>query len=118
MDSINEQQPEENYRDLFGEEATQKIKELVDKSGTCFFCTDMKEGQPFSTRPMSVQKLDDKGNLWFLSAVDSSKNDELYADSNVQLLFQGSSYSDFLSLMVMRLSVRTKKKLKSYGSRY
>src|SRR5437868_5959282 len=96
MDSINAQQPEDNYKDLFGDEANQKIKELVDKSKTCFFCTDIKEGGPFSTRPMSVQKLDDEGNFWFLSPMDSNKNGELTMDSNVQMLFQGSSYSDFL----------------------
>src|SRR6478735_12032160 len=112
MDSINKQQPEDNHKDLFGEEATQKIKQLVDKSGSCFFCTNIKEGQPFSTRPMSVQKLDEEGNLWFLSAIDSNKNDELTSDSNVQLLFQGSSYSDFLSLYGYATISKDKEKIK------
>ncbi len=39
-----------------------------------------------------------EGNLWFLSAKDSHKNDELQKDFSVQLLFQGSDYSDFLNL--------------------
>ena len=47
---------------------------------------------------MSVQKTDDQGNLWFLSASDSKKNAEIAMDSSVQLLFQGSQYSDFLTL--------------------
>lgn len=98
MDSINQQQPEENHKDLFGEEGFEKIKELINKSKTCSFCTNIKTNHPFATRPMAVQKLDDSGNLWFLSADDSHKNDELERDPYVQLLFQGSSYSDFLSL--------------------
>lgn len=47
---------------------------------------------------MSVQKIDEEGNLWFLSAKDSHKNQELLVDPYVQLLFQGSHYSDFLTL--------------------
>ena len=112
MDSINEEQPEENRKDLFGEEANEKIKELVDKAKTCFFCSSMKTGEPFATRPMSVQKLDEDGTFWFLSPKDSNKNDELESDSNVQLLFQGSSYSDFLSLYGRATVSTDKEKIK------
>lgn len=98
MDSINNQQPEDNRKDLFSEEAKEKIKELAGKSKTCFFCTHIVSGESFATRPMAVQDVDDEGNLWFLSAEDSFKNQELKSDQHVQLLFQGSSYSDFLSL--------------------
>jgi general stress protein 26 len=98
MDSINKNQEEENMKDLSGAEATEKIKELAGKADTCFFCTDIKTGQPFPTRPMAVQKIDDEGNFWFLSADDSHKNAEIKQDDFVQLLFQGSSYSDFLNV--------------------
>ncbi|MVM31709.1 general stress protein [Spirosoma sp. HMF4905] len=98
MDSINQQQPEKNHEDLAGAEAGKKIKELVGKANTCFFCTKITTGEPLRTRPMSVQKVDDDGNFWFLSAADSHKNAEILIDSQVQLLFQGSDYSDFLSV--------------------
>lgn len=98
MDSINEQQPEKNHEDLIGNEAGRKIKELVGESGTCYFCTKITTGEPLKTRPMSVQKVDEKGNFWFLSADDSHKNAEIQDDNHVQLLFQGSDYSDFLSV--------------------
>lgn len=98
MDSINQQQQEENFRNLYGDEALQKIRELAGKAKGCFFCTDIRTGQPFATRPMAPEKIDDDGNLWFLSSSDSHKNQELDQDNHAQLLFQGSSYSDFLSL--------------------
>jgi len=98
MDSINKQQKEENRKDLIGDEAGKKIRELAGKNNTCFFCTKIQNGKPLTVRPMSVQKLDDDGNLWFLSADDSHKNEELKSDNHVQLLFQGSAHSDFLSL--------------------
>ncbi|AUD01909.1 pyridoxamine 5'-phosphate oxidase family protein [Spirosoma pollinicola] len=98
MDSINRQQPEKNHEDLIGSEAGKKIKELVDKNSTCFFCTKITAGEPLTTRPMSVQKVDEMGNFWFLSANDSHKNAAIQTDNKVQLLFQGSEYSDFLSV--------------------
>ncbi|MGC4100767.1 pyridoxamine 5'-phosphate oxidase family protein [Ferruginibacter sp.] len=98
MNSINQQQAEDNHEDLIGKEAIKKIKELTDKAGTCFFCTKIKTHESFSARPMTLQKVDERGNLLFLSAIDSSHNQEILEDPFVQLLFQGSSYADFLNL--------------------
>ena len=96
MDSINQNQPEENYQDLTGAEAVAKIKALVEEASTCFFCTAEAKDGPHGARPMSVRKVDDAGNLWFLSSDDSHKNLELAADPTVKLYFQGSAHSDFL----------------------
>jgi general stress protein 26 len=112
MDSINQQQPEDNYKDLHGSEATKKIKELVDAAKTCFFCTSIEAGKPFDTRPMAVQKVDDEGNFWFLSSSDSHKNMEVEKDHAVQLLFQGSAQSDFLSIYGTATISRDKQKIK------
>lgn len=98
MNSIDKQQPEENRAPLSGLEAIAKIKELAGKTQTCFFSTDLKSGRAAATRPMSVQQIDDQGNLWFLSANDSHKNAEIKKDPQVQLLFQGSAHSDFMTL--------------------
>lgn len=98
MDSINRQQPEKNHEDLQGTEAGKKIYELAKKAKNCFFCTHLNTAGPFATRPMSVQKAEEDGTLWFLSATDSHKNAEIATDATVQLLFQGSDYSDFLSI--------------------
>ncbi len=98
MDSINEQQEEINRKDLSGSEAVEKIKSLIDKAGSCFFVTRANLNSSHKSRPMSVQKTDEAGHIWFLSAKDSVKNMELAADTRVSLFFQGSSYSDFLEL--------------------
>ena len=112
MESINQNQPEDNIKDLFGEEAKKKIKDLTDSAKTCFFCTHITGGKPFVTRPMSVQKFDDEGNFWFLSANDSHKNEELNLDRSVQLLFQGSSYSEFLNIYGIAMISEDKEKIK------
>ena len=112
MDSINQQQPEDNFEDLQGTAAQKKIKELTEKAGTCFFCTEAGADQPFITRPMAVQKTDEDGTLWFLSANDSHKNQQIADNPIVQLLFQGSSYSDFLHLTGMGTISEDKQKIK------
>jgi general stress protein 26 len=98
MDSINKNQPEQNRKNLAAGEAVKKIKELVDKAESCFFCTSASTSESSGARPMNVRKVDDEGNLWFLSASDSHKNEELAQDPSVKLYFQGSAHSDFLQL--------------------
>lgn len=98
MDSINRRQPEDNRKNLEGQEAVGRIKELVQKAGSCFLSTALKSSQAAATRPMAVQEADDDGCLWMLSASDSHKNAEISADPFVQLYFQGSGHSDFLTL--------------------
>lgn len=99
MDSINQQQPEQNHEDLQGPKAIAKMQELAGKTNTCFFSTNLRSSTLPVTRPMAVQQLDDQGHFWFLSASDSHKNQELQQDATVQLLFQGSAHSDFLSVV-------------------
>ena len=112
MDSINRNQPEENRKDLIGPEAVEKIKEVVKKAQTCFFCTALSNGSSNAARPMSVQQVDDAGNLWFLSAHDSHKNEDLALDPSVRLYFQGSAHSDFLMLDGKASVSRDKVKIK------
>lgn len=112
MDSINRNQPEENRADLNGANAIAKMKELVEKAGTCFFCTNARTNDSTGARPMSVQKVDDLGNLWFLSADDSHKNADLQSDPNVTLYFQGSAHSDFLTLSGRASISRDKERIK------
>src|ERR1700744_5147704 len=86
MNSINQNQPEDNHKDM-GEDAK-----------TCFFCSNIKTGIPVSARPMTTQKVDERGNLLFLSANDSHLNKEIVDDPFVQLFFQRSKYSDYLNI--------------------
>ena len=98
MSSIDRNQPEDNYDDLQGQEAVKKIKEMVEQAENCFFCSAVTTGESSGDRPMNVRQVDDEGNLWFLSANDSRKNQELAVDPSVKLYFQGSKYSDFMQL--------------------
>ena len=96
--SINAEQEEENTADLTGSEAVERIRTLVDDAKTCFFRTSVSTGASDAVRPMNVLEVDEKGSIWFLSASDSHKNEEVEADPGVELFFQGSKHSGFLHL--------------------
>ena len=96
MNSIDQNQPEKNREDLVAQGAIEKMKQLVGKADTCFFCTEPTELESIGARPMAVQDVDDEGNLWFLSADDSHKNLDLERNPHVRMFFQGSAHSDFL----------------------
>ena len=98
MDSIDRNQPEDNRDHLFGREAVERIRDIAEKAQTCFFCTMSGTGESNGVRPMNVREVDDEGNLWFLSADDSHKNQELGESTDVRLFFQGSAHSDFMYL--------------------
>lgn len=111
MDSINQQQPEKNREDLQSAEAWKKVKELAEKASSCFFCTRISSKDMITTRPMSVQQVDDHGHCWFLSADDSHKNADIEEDPSVQLFFQGSKHSDFLTLYGIATISRNRQKI-------
>ena len=98
MSSINENQPEKNHEDVRGGAAVEKIRALVGGGQNCFFCTAVATGPTGGVRPMNVRKVDEAGDLWFLSASDSHQNREVAIDPSVRLYFQGSKHSDFLYL--------------------
>jgi general stress protein 26 len=115
MDSINRNQPEQNHQDLQGQAAIKKIRELADEAGSCFFCT-ASDGLNLEARPMSVQEVDEAGNLWFLSADDSHKNAEVARDPMVKLFFQGSAHSDFMELTGVASVCHDREKIEEYWS--
>jgi general stress protein 26 len=102
MDSINRNQPEDNYRDLSGPDAVKRVKDMADDAGACFFVTTHSSGEnsgkTAGVRPMNVRETDDAGNLWFLSSIDSHKNHDLAANPDVKLYFQIGSQHGFLEL--------------------
>lgn len=84
-----------DHKDLRDNSAVQKIKDLAEDIKTCMFCTY--KGDKLNSRPMSAQKIDNEGNLWFLSDKTSEKNVEILANSKVELFFS-EPHDQFLTL--------------------
>ncbi len=82
---------------LIAEEAVSKLQDLIKKSDTCMFGTNLGE-IPFHVCPMRVQEVDYEGRLWFFSRSTSSHNQQINADSRVHLIFTNSSEMEFLTI--------------------
>ena len=98
MNSIDQNQKENNHKDVYSLEAGERIKEMAETTKTCFFCTEAGLGDSYGVRPMSILQVEENGTLWFLSARDSYKNHEIAIHNQVKLYFQGSAHADFLFL--------------------
>jgi general stress protein 26 len=83
--------------DLNNKEAIDKLISMVKDIRVAIFCTELTK-TPLQSRPMSVQDVDDQGNLWFISSATSNKNFEILKDSQVQLFFANNSSSQYISI--------------------
>ena len=104
---------EEN--NLLGQEAIDKMKELVGHNAICMFTSSVDE-VPLQTRPMTTQEVDDQGNFWFLSPKDSHKNYEIRSDARVQLLFANTSESEYLTVYGTATVLDDRKKIEEMWS--
>ena len=88
---------EKNTQNLTAKDAIDKLKELIKSESICFFCTQLTK-QPITTRPMSTQKVDEQGNIWFMSSIKSDKNAEILQNNEVQLFYSNPSNYEFLTV--------------------
>ena len=78
-------------------EARDHMAEMVDSIKTGMLITDI-GNKPLSAIPMSTNKVDDEGNIWFLSRLDSDHNSDIVRDGDVQLLYSNPSGMEFISI--------------------
>ena len=87
----------DNVENLNAADAISKLQELVKNANICMFTTRLQH-LPLNSRPMSTQKVDDDGNMWFLSPKDSAKNAEIEADNHIHLFYINNGNSEYLSV--------------------
>ncbi|RZK80793.1 MAG: general stress protein [Pedobacter sp.] len=116
MNSINKNQPEDTIENLSSDDAVKKIKEIIAQSDVCFFVTEPAKGPSGGVRPMSIQQVDDDGNLWIVIANDSNTYQEIGVEPRVKFYFQGSKHSDFLYFTAEAKLVNDKAKVKELWS--
>ena len=84
-------------KNLYKENAREKIKEIAEDINVAMMITKIGQ-KPLSVIPMYTKKVDDFGNLWFLSKSTSEHNKNIESDSDVQLVYNDHSQSTYLSL--------------------
>lgn len=86
-----------DIKNLVNEAAISKIQQLAMDADIAVFATNIL-AIPATTRPMSTQDVDEDGNLWFMSRIDSNKNKEIARDNRVQLYYSNISNSEYLTI--------------------
>lgn len=91
-------------------EANNKLKSLVEDIKIGMMVTGFEE-KPLDAIPMATKKVDDAGNIWFLSQRSSKHNQNIKRTSAIQLLYSKPSDMEFLSVYGTGEIVTEKEKL-------
>jgi general stress protein 26 len=86
----------DSKENLYAERGQRKLKEMVEDINICLFCTSVEIGSNSSCRPMAAQEVDEEGNIWFFSPINSDKNKEISRSNVVQLYFSHPGKSAYL----------------------
>lgn len=78
-------------------EALEKMTKMVNDIDFAMLLTDL-GSQPISAVPMSTKKVDEHGNIWFLSGLNSDHNTNIVNSPEVQLLYSDISDMEFISI--------------------
>ena len=83
---------------LMGQEAIEKLKDMVDKIDMGMMSTYQEGSEFIYAVPMSRQEVDEQGNIWYLLSSESETYHNLEKNKNVSILFSDTSNFNFLSL--------------------
>lgn len=86
-----------SVENLSSKEAKEKMTDLVNDIKFSMFISDLKS-QPLSAVPMTTKKVDEQGNIWFLSGLNSDHNANVVKSPQVQLLYSDPSDMEFVSI--------------------
>mgnify|MGYP002795019820 FL=1 len=102
-------------KNLTSKEAIKKMTALVDDIKTAMLLTDLKK-QPISAIPMTTKEVDEEGDIWFLSGMNSGHNSNIVKNPQVQLLYSDPSGMEFISIYGVASVITDKEKLKKLYS--
>lgn len=82
---------------LYNDDAKKKIKEMAEDMDFAMLASNLKQ-LPLHMVPMSTKKVDDQGNILFLSDRSSTHNQNINKDSNVHLIYVDKGSMQFLNV--------------------
>lgn len=84
-------------KNLTNEQSWKKLKDLVDDIKVAMMLTGFNK-KPINAIPMRSKRVDEDGNIWFLSLKTSEHNQDLASNKEIQLLYSKPSDMEFLSV--------------------
>jgi general stress protein 26 len=88
----------------------QKVRQLLGSARVFMMATNL-EKIPFSVCPMTLQEMDEKGDLWFFTPKNSDHFKDIERDNRVQLLLVNENQQQYLSIYGNAAHVIDEKKL-------
>ncbi len=82
---------------LANQEAVKKLQDMAKEVRVCMFCT-YDSNNRLQTAPMSTNKVDDEGNIWFISDKNSQRNEDLASNTTTDLLFGDPAKENYISV--------------------
>ncbi len=82
---------------LTNQDAIEKLRDMAEEVRICMFCT-YDASHRLQTAPMSANKVDEEGNLWFISDKNSKRNEDLTTNVTTDLIFGDPSKENFISV--------------------
>ena len=102
-------------QNLIGNEAIEKIRELLDHNQLAMMATKL-NSMPFSVCPMTTQEIDSKGKLWFFTPKDSDHYRNLEVDNRLHLTYANQSDQEYLSIYGTAKHTEDKEKIEELWS--
>jgi len=106
-----------SQENVFNQEATEKLKTLVDKIDVCMFCSAIDNGELYSV-PMSRQEIDDNGAIWFLLSAESETCRNVMKDPRVQLLYAHVGDYNFVTVKGKATISWDKERIEKYWNKF
>lgn len=82
---------------LYNDDAKKKIKDMAEDIDFTMMATNLKDA-PLHMVPMSTKKVDDQGNIWFLSNKNSTHNKNIASDNHLHLIYADKGKMQFLNV--------------------
>lgn len=86
-----------SQQNLKNSEAQAKLREVAESIDFAMMATKL-NATPFHAVPMSTKKVDEFGNIWFLSGKSSDHNLHIMAEGKAHLIYSNPSDMQFLSV--------------------
>ena len=86
-----------SVKDKYNDEAIEKIKSLAEGIDFTMFITNL-EHAPLHAVPMSTKKVDNQGNIWFLTSIEHDTAKHIEHNEKVQLIYSKPGSMEFLNL--------------------
>jgi general stress protein 26 len=87
-----------NSNGVPAKEGIEKLKTMATEINGCLFFTNIKVDDNTMCRYMGLEEVDENGNLWFLSDSNSTINNDIARDKNVQLFFTDPDRDRYLTV--------------------